>query len=126
MCLRGKSKVEACKTLIQFFTRILAKWWEIESPPAFIKKMESEVLKDEQGDIVFNPDGTPQSNMIGALTSMILEHWCGSEIEIADKNEMILMNIKFHKLSQYEDFHRDLKQRIFLVKYPQNYWKCCR
>ena len=34
------------------------------------------------------------------------------------------MNIKCHKLSQYEYFHRDWKQRIFLVKDSQNLlWK---
>ena len=69
--------------------------------------MEEEVLKDEKGDVIHNPDDTVINNMIGALTSMILEHWCGSETEIADKNEVILMNLKCHKISQYEDFHRD-------------------
>lgn len=38
---------------------------------------------------------------------MILEHWCGSEIEITNKNEVILMNMKCHKMSQFEDFHKD-------------------
>ena len=55
---------------------------------------------------------------------MILEHWCGSETEIADKNEVILMNLKCHKMSQYEDFHRDWMQRIYEVKDSKNLlWK---
>lgn len=61
--------------------------------------MQDELLKDEAGDIIHNPDGTTQNNMIGALTSMILEHWCGSKIEIADKHEVILMNLKCNKMS---------------------------
>ena len=55
--------------------------------------MENEVLKDEVGDIIHNYDGAPQSNMIRALTSFILEHWFGGEIELANKHEIILMNI---------------------------------
>jgi hypothetical protein len=74
--------------------------------------------------VIHNPDGTVISNMIGALTSMILEHWCGSETEIADKNEVILMNLKCHKMSQYDDFHRDWMQRIYEVKDSKNLlWK---
>lgn len=99
MCLRGKSEIEACKTIIQCFTGTLLRWWEIESSPNFLAKMEAEVLKDETGDVNHNPDGTTISNMIGALTSMILEHWCRSETEIQDKNEVILMNLKCHKMS---------------------------
>jgi hypothetical protein len=38
------------------------------------KKMEEEVLRDEQGDVVYHLNGTPQNNMIGALTTLILEH----------------------------------------------------
>jgi len=94
--------------------------WETESPPKLIDMMEAEVLKDEKGDVIHNPDGTVISNMIGALTSMILEHWCGSETEIADKNEVILMNLKCHKMSQYDDFHRDWMQRKFEVKDSNN------
>lgn len=69
--------------------------------------MENEILKDEAGDIIHNSDGAPQRNMIGALTSFILEHWCGGELELANKHEIILMNIKCNKMSHYEDFHRD-------------------
>ena len=86
--------------------------------------MENEILKDEGGNIIHNTEGDPQSNMIGALTSFILEHWCGGEIELANKHEMILMNIKCSKMSQYEDFHRDWIQRIYEVKGSKNIlWK---
>ena len=82
------------------------------------------MLKDEKGDGIHNPDGTVRNNMIGALTSMILEHWCGSETEIANKHEVILMNLKFHKMSQYDDFHRDWMQRTYEVKDSKNLlWK---
>ena len=94
MCVEGKSEVEACKTLIQCFTGTLNKWWETISSPLMIGKMEVETLKDEQGDIVYHSDGTPMNNMIGALTTLILEHWCGTETEIADKHEIVLMNMK--------------------------------
>lgn len=107
MCLRGKSEIEAYKAIIQCFIGTLLRWWETESSPKLLAKMEEEVLKDEAGDIINNPYGSTMSKMIGSLTSMILEHWCGSEIEIADKNEVILMNLKCHNMSQYEDFHRD-------------------
>lgn len=82
--------------------------------------MERELLKDEVGDIIHNRDGTTQSNMIGALTSMILEHWCGSETEIANKHEVILINFKCNKMSQFEDFHQDWMQRIYEVKDSKN------
>lgn len=88
MCLRGKSEIDACRTIIQCFTRTLLRWWETESSPDLIKKMEEEVLKDEKGDVIHNPDGTTTGNMIGALTSMVLEHWCGSEAEIAEKMKL--------------------------------------
>jgi len=124
MCLRGKNEIEACKTLIQCFTGTLLRWWETETSPALMTKMENELLKDERGDIIHNDDGTPQSNMIGALTSMIQEHWCGSDTEIADNHEIILMNLKWNKLSQYEDFHRDWMQHIYEVKSSKNIlWK---
>jgi hypothetical protein len=45
-----------------------------------ITKMESEILRDEHGDIVYHTNGSPQNNMIGALTTAILEHWCGTEV----------------------------------------------
>ena len=45
MCVEGKTKVQACKTLIACFTGTLARWWELESSPAMITKMEQEVLK---------------------------------------------------------------------------------
>jgi len=35
----------------------LAKWWEIESSPALVEKMEKEQVKDENGDIIFKEDG---------------------------------------------------------------------
>ena len=97
MCLKGKSDIDACRTIIQGFTGTLLRWWETESSPKLITTMEVEVLKDENGDVIHNPDGSTIINMIGALTSMILEHWCGSETEIADKNEVILMNLKCQK-----------------------------
>lgn len=106
MCLRGKSEIDVCRTIIQCFTRTLLKWWEIESSPKLLAKMEEELLKDEARDIIHNPNSSTISNMIGALTSMILEHWCGSETEILDKNEVTFMNLKCHKMSQYEDFHK--------------------
>ena len=77
MCADGKSEIEACKTIMQCFTGTLARWWELKSSPALIERMEKEVVKDEQGDIMFNPDGTSQCNMIGALTTLIYEHFCG-------------------------------------------------
>lgn len=110
MCLRGKSEIEACKTIIQCFTGRLLRWWENESSPALIAKMEEKCLKDAEGNIIHNSDGSVQSNMIRALTSMILEHWCGSEEELADKHEVILMNLKCSKMSQFEDFHKDWVQ----------------
>lgn len=94
MCIKGKNEIEACKSVIQCFTGTLLRWWETESSPTFVIKMENEFLKDGGGDIIHNVDGDPQSNTIGALISFILEHWCGGEIEIANKNEMILMKIK--------------------------------
>ena len=50
--------------------------------------MEKETLKDDNGDIIFHEDGKPQSNMIRSLTTMILEHWCGTENEISDKHAL--------------------------------------
>jgi hypothetical protein len=89
-----------------------------------ISKMEAEVLKDEQGDIVYHSDGTAMNNMIGALTTLILEHWCGTETEIADKHEIVLMNMKCRKMSEYEQFHKEWTQRIFEVKDSKNLlWK---
>lgn len=86
--------------------------------------MEEEIFKHENGDVIHNPDGTTISNMIGALTSMILEHWCGSETKIANKNEVILMKLKFHKMSQFEEFYKDWIQRIYEVKDSKNLlWK---
>ena len=74
MCLRGKIEVEACKTIIHCFTSTLSKWWETKSSPSLIKQMEEQLLKDEKGNIIHNSDGIVQNNMIGALTSMIVEH----------------------------------------------------
>ena len=48
--------------------------------------MAKEFVNDEQGDIVLHEDGSAQINMIGALTSIFLENWCGSETEISDKH----------------------------------------
>jgi hypothetical protein len=124
MCMKGKGEVEACKSLIQCFTGSLSKWWEITSSPLMLTKMESESLKDEQGDIVYHSDGTPMNNMIGALTTLILEHWCGTETEISDKHETVLMNMKCRKMSEYEQFHKEWTQRIFEVKDSKNLlWK---
>ena len=64
MCMKGKHEIEACKCLIQCFTGTLAKWWEIESSPALVDKMEKEILRDDVEDIIFHDDGKPQSNMI--------------------------------------------------------------
>jgi len=47
MCMKGKSEVEACKSIIQCFTGTLSKWWEVISSPIMIAKMEVEVLRDE-------------------------------------------------------------------------------
>jgi hypothetical protein len=122
--MKGKGEVEACKTLIQCFTGTLSKWWETISSPLMISKMEAENLKDEQGDIVYHSDGTAMNNMIGALTTLILEHWCGTETEIAGKHELVLMNMKCRKMSEYEQFHKEWTQRIFEVKDSKNIlWK---
>ena len=59
MCMKGKGEIEACKCLIQCFTGTLAKWWEIESSPALVEKMEKEVLRDDARDIIFHEDGNP-------------------------------------------------------------------
>jgi hypothetical protein len=62
--------------------------------------------------------------MIGSLTTLILEHWCGTKEELDDKHEMILMNVKCKKMSEYEEFHKEWTQRIFEVKDSQNLlWK---
>lgn len=79
MCMKGKPEVEACKSIIQCFMGTLAKWSETESSPALIGKMEKETLEDENGNIIFIEDRFAQNNMIGALTTMILEHWWGIE-----------------------------------------------
>jgi hypothetical protein len=107
MCMKGKSETKAFKFLIQCFRGTLSKWWEVISPPIMITKMEAEVLRDEQGDVVYHLNGTPQNNMIGALTTLILKHWCGTEKELADKHKMILMNVKCRKMSEYEEFHKE-------------------
>jgi hypothetical protein len=124
MCMKDKSETEACKSLIQCFTGTLRKWWEVISSPIIITKMEAEILRDEKGDVVYHLNGTPQNNMIGALTTLIIEQWCGTKEELADKHEMILMNIKCRKMSKYEEFHKEWTQRIFEVKDSQNLlWK---
>ena len=105
MCIDGKSKVEACKSLIPCFTGTLARWWELESSPALISSMEAEVLKDENGDVKFHEDGTSMNNMIGALTTLIQQTFCGDDPNISDQNEMILMNLKCRNINQYEDLH---------------------
>jgi hypothetical protein len=62
--------------------------------------------------------------MIGALTTLILEHWCGTEEEIIEKHELILMNIKCRNMYEYEEFHKEWTQRIYEVKDSQNlFWK---
>jgi hypothetical protein len=124
MCMKGKTEIEACKSIIQCFTGTLNKWWEVISSLVMIAKMEAEVLRDEQGDIVYHTDGSPHNNMIGALTTTILEHWCGTESELADKHELILMNMKCRKMCEYEEFHKEWTQRIFEVQDSQNLlWK---
>lgn len=120
MCIDGKSEVEACKSLIPCFTGTLARWWELESSPALIASMEAEVLKDENGDVRFHEDGKAMNNIIGALTALIQQTFCGDDPKISDQNEMILMNLKCRNINQYEDFHRDWMQRIFMVKDPKN------
>jgi hypothetical protein len=47
MCMKGKSEVEAWKSIIHCFTGTLRKWWEVISSPIMIAKMEAEVLRDE-------------------------------------------------------------------------------
>jgi hypothetical protein len=79
MCMKGKSKIDACKSIIQCFTGTLSNWWEIQSSPALLDKMEKEVLKDESGYIIYHENGLLERNMIGALTTLILEHWCGTK-----------------------------------------------
>ena len=69
--------------------------------------MIEELVKDEVGDVVHKFEGKPHNNMIGALTSMILKHWCGLKTEILKKNAMVLMNLKCNKMSRHEYFHRD-------------------
>jgi hypothetical protein len=71
MCMKGKSEVEACKSIIQCFTGTLSKWWEVISSPIMITKMEANFFRDEQGDIVYHINGTPHNNMIGSLTTLI-------------------------------------------------------
>lgn len=61
--------------------------------------MEKKILKDESGDAIYHENGLPQSNMIGTLTTLIIEHGCGIEQEIADKHASILMNMKCKKMS---------------------------
>jgi hypothetical protein len=122
--MKGKTEVEACKSIIHCFTGTLRKWWEVISSPIMIAKMEEKILRDEQGDVVYHIDGTPHNNMIGALTTTILEHWCGTEAELVDKHELILMNMKCSKMSEYEEFHKDWTQRIFEVQASENLlWK---
>jgi hypothetical protein len=104
MCMKGKGEVEACKTIIQCFTGTLSKWWEVISSPLNDYKNGIRNLKDEQGDIVYHSDGTPMNNMIGALTTLILEHWCGTEAEISDKHEIVLMNMKCRKCQNMNSF----------------------
>jgi hypothetical protein len=55
--MKGKSEIESCKSIIQCFIGTLAKWWEIKSSLALVKKMEKEQVKDENGDIVFREYG---------------------------------------------------------------------
>ena len=57
MWMKGKHEIESCKSIIQYFIGTLAKWWEIESTPTLVEKMEKEQVKDENGDIVFKEDG---------------------------------------------------------------------
>ena len=59
MCLMGKSEIEACKTINQCFTSTLLRWWETETSPTLIEKMENEFLTGEIGDIIHYTDGTP-------------------------------------------------------------------
>ena len=86
--------------------------------------MEKEVLIDDPGDIIFHEDRKPQRNVIGALTTMILEHWCGTKHEISDKHSLILMNSKCKSMDNYDDFHREWMQRIYEVEDSKNMlWK---
>jgi hypothetical protein len=64
------------------------------------------------------------NNMIGALTTLILEHWCGTEAKNSDKHEIVLMNMKCRKMSEFEQFHKECTQRSFEVKDRKNLlWK---
>jgi hypothetical protein len=58
-------KLKPAKLSYNASLELLSKWWEVISSPLMITKMESETLKDEQGDIVYHSDGTPMNNMIG-------------------------------------------------------------
>lgn len=58
------------------------------------ENMEKEESKDEVGDIVLKEYGFSHNNMVGALTTHILECWCRTEEEIVDKHSIILMNMK--------------------------------
>lgn len=94
MCISSKIELEVYNTLIQCFTGTLKRWWEIEFSQTLVYKMAEEIVKNGAGDVLHKEDGNPQSNMIGALTSIILKHWCGAESEISDKHSLILMNLK--------------------------------
>jgi len=41
MCMRRKSEIESCKTLIQCFTGTKKSWWEVDSSPKLLAKMEA-------------------------------------------------------------------------------------
>lgn len=124
MCMKGKPEVEACKSIIQCFMGTLAKWWETESSPALLEKMEKETLEDENGNIIFIEDRFAQNNMIGALTTMILEHWWGIEQKIANKHSIIMMNMKYERMLHCDEFHKEWLQRIYKIKDNTNaLWK---
>jgi len=55
--------------------------------------MAEEKFKDVVGDIVYNEDGNPQNNMIDALTSFILEHWCGAKTKIFVVESYLLFHL---------------------------------
>ena len=62
--------------------------------------------------------------MIGALATMILEHWCGTKNEISDKHALILMISKCKSMTHYDDFHREWMQHIYEVADSKNLlWK---
>jgi hypothetical protein len=69
----------------------LDKWWEIESSPSLLEKMEKEQVKDENGDIV---------NMIGALTVDVWTTLGRHSLKIIINNIIIIDYYIFYIISK--------------------------